>query len=51
VIDGQASIGPLAATTWTNALGQCTAEGGYFTRNGFGKWVPLAADEFEVAVA
>ena len=51
VVDGQASIGPLAATTWPNAFAHCTAEEGYFTRNGFGKCVILATDAFEVAAA
>jgi len=37
VLDGQASIGPLEATTWPDAPAHCTAEEGYFTRNDFGK--------------
>jgi hypothetical protein len=51
VLDGQASIGPLEATTWPDAPAHCTAEEGYFTRNDFGKWVILATDAFEVAAA
>ncbi len=49
VVNGQASIGPLAATTWPNAAANCTAQEGYFMRDGFGKWVMLAKDEFSVA--
>jgi|GEM_PF-6379837 len=49
VVDGQAVIGPLRATTWSIAAAGCTAQEGYFTRNGWGKWVVLAADTFEVA--
>ena len=51
VVDGQASIGPPAATTWRNGPLYCTALEGHFTRNGFGRWVVLVSDEFEVAAA
>jgi hypothetical protein len=51
LVDGQASIEPLAATTWPNSPAHCTAEDGYFTRNSFGHWVILATDAFEIAVA
>jgi hypothetical protein len=51
VRDGQAAVGPLAATTWANADANCTAQEGYFTRNGFGKWVTLAGDTFDVAAS
>lgn len=49
VVNGQASVGPLAATTWPNAAANCTAQEGYFMRDGFGKWIVLAKDEFSVA--
>jgi hypothetical protein len=51
VIGGQASVGPLKATTWPNAAANCTAKEGYFMRDGWGKWVTLAEDAFSVAAA
>ena len=51
VVEGQASVGPLEATTWPNAPAHCTAEEGYSTRNGFRRWVLVATDEFEVVAA
>jgi hypothetical protein len=47
----KASIGPIAAQNWSNSSASCTAEEGYFTRAGFGKWVVLAATTFKVAAA
>lgn len=49
VVDNTATLGPLAATTWSNARATCIGEEGYFKREGWGKWVKLATDTFEVA--
>lgn len=46
--DNTAAIGPLASSLWTSGGASCTAEEGYFTRNGFGRWVVLASDRFAV---
>ncbi len=43
-----ASIGPLTSPVWAGGGANCTAQEGYFTRNGFGKWVVSAATEFTV---
>jgi hypothetical protein len=43
-----ASIGPLASALWTSGGASCTAQEGYFTRNGFGKWVVSASTTFKV---
>jgi hypothetical protein len=48
VVDNKAAVGPLAATTWRNARATCIGEEGYFMRDGWGKWVTLATDTFEV---
>jgi hypothetical protein len=47
----QAFVGPISAPNWANANASCTAEEGYFTRAGFGKWVGLAATTFKVSAA
>jgi hypothetical protein len=47
----QAQIGPIGTLKWTNSSASCTAEEGYFTRDGFGKWVVLAATTFKVNAA
>ena len=44
-----ANIGPLWSTLWSNSSAQCSAEEGYFTRNGFGKWVVAASTTFNVS--
>ncbi len=49
--NSQASVGPISAPTWSNASASCTAEEGYFTRDGFGKWVVLAGTTFKVTAA
>ena len=50
-VDGNnhADIGPLWSTLWSNSSAQCSAEEGYFTRNGFGKWVIAASTTFNVS--
>jgi hypothetical protein len=47
--DQTAVIGPLASSLWTSGGASCIAEEGYFTRNGFGRWVLQASDHFSVA--
>ena len=49
-VDGnnQAEIGPLWSSLWPNSGASCTAEEGYFTRDGFGKWKSLASTTFTV---
>ena len=42
------TIGPLTATIWKNSDGACTADLGYFTRDGFGRWVSFAKASFSV---
>ncbi len=49
--NGQAAIGPLMSRLWLSGEADCTAQEGYFTRNGFGKWVVVAATTFHVAAA
>lgn len=46
--DQTAVIGPLASSKWTRGAASCIAEEGYFTRNGFGRWVIEASDRFNV---
>jgi hypothetical protein len=46
---GHATIGPLASSLWRSGAGACTAEEGYFTRSGLGKWVVVAETTFQVA--
>lgn len=48
VDDGHAVIGPLASSLWTQGSASCLATEGYFTKNGFGKWVPIAQTAFMV---
>jgi hypothetical protein len=43
-----ATVGPLWSTLWPQGNASCTAEEGYFTRNGFGRWESLAATTFHV---
>lgn len=48
-INGQAVIGPFAATTWAiPSAANCKAELGYVTRDGWGKWRVLATTSFNV---
>ena len=44
-----ASVGPLWSTLWPSGSASCTAQEGYFRRDGFGKWVSLASTTFRVA--
>jgi len=44
----QAQIGPLWSTDWPQGNASCQAQEGYFTRNGFGKWVDVATTTFLV---
>ncbi len=46
--DKTATIGPLASSLWKSGGASCRAQEGYFTRNGFGKWVALAKTTFTV---
>jgi hypothetical protein len=46
--NNHAAIGPLWSTLWPQGDASCSAQEGYFTRNGFGKWVSLAATTFNV---
>jgi hypothetical protein len=46
--DNTATIGPLSSTLWTSGGANCTAKEGYFTRNGFGRWVTAASTSFTV---
>jgi hypothetical protein len=48
---GYATLGPLHASTWPNSAARCTASEGYFTRDGFGKWVEYASTTFNVGAA
>jgi hypothetical protein len=45
----QAQIGPLWSTVWPQGPAQCQAQEGAFTRNGFGKWDPVATTTFNVS--
>lgn len=47
--NNHAAIGPLTSTLWPQSDASCRAQEGYFTRNGFGKWVDLATTTFRVA--
>ena len=47
--NNRAEIGPLSSSLWPRGDGSCTAEEGYYTRNGFGRWVVLASTTFKVA--
>ena len=42
------TVGPLKSTLWPNSDADCTADLGYFTRDGFGRWVSFAKTSFEV---
>lgn len=44
----QAQIGPLWSTLWPQGPASCQATEGSFTRNGFGKWDPVATTTFMV---
>ena len=44
----QATIGPLSSTLWARGAASCRAQEGYYTRNGFGRWVVLATTTFRV---
>jgi hypothetical protein len=46
--NNQAAIGPLSSTLWPRGAASCSAQEGYFTRNGFGRWESLAATTFHV---
>jgi hypothetical protein len=46
--NNQVEIGPFWSTLWPNSGAACTAEEGYFTRDGFGKWKALASTTFNV---
>ena len=48
VENGTATLGPLTSTLWPNSDGECTADLGYFTRSGFGKWVSYSKTNFSV---
>lgn len=41
-------VGPLASSLWHGEAANCLATVGYFKRQGFGNWVPLGSDSFEV---
>ena len=47
--NNSAQIGPLWSTPWSNSSATCPAEDGYYTRNGFGKWVVNASTTFAVS--
>ena len=49
-VDGnnQAQVGPLWSTKWLGGDAACQAQEGYFTRNGFGRWVDVATTTFRV---
>lgn len=44
----RAEIGPLWSTLWLQGDADCRAQEGYFKRDGFGRWVPLASTTFRV---
>jgi len=44
-----ATIGPLSSTLWSRGDASCRAQEGYYTRNGFGRWVSLATTTFSVS--
>ena len=44
-----AAIGPLSSTLWPEGDASCRAQEGYYTRNGFGRWVSLATTTFSVS--
>ena len=46
--NNQALVGPLWSTLWLEGDASCQAQEGYFTRNGFGKWVVAATTTFRV---
>ena len=49
VVDGQATVGPLWSTLWPRSDAECTAELGYATRDGWGKWSAFTSSTFHVA--
>lgn len=46
--DNIATVGPMWSPVWSRSGANCTAREGYFTRNGFGRWVTLAETSFTV---
>ncbi len=44
-----AAVGPLWSTLWPQGDASCKAQEGYFTKNGFGRWVSLATTTFHVS--
>ncbi len=46
--NNRAAIGPLWSTLWPQGDASCQAQEGYFTRNGFGRWVSEATTTFRV---
>lgn len=46
--NNQAQVGPLWSTLWLVGDASCQAQEGYFTRNGFGRWVVAATTTFRV---
>jgi hypothetical protein len=51
VVDGQASIEPVGSNDVAERTRSLKGRGGYFTRNGFEKWVIQATGVVEVAAA
>jgi len=49
--NNRATIGPLRSSIWSNSAATCTAEEGYFMRDGWGKWVTIASTTFRVSEA
>lgn len=46
--NGQSLIGPLTSSLWPDSGAECSVKLGYFTRDGFGKWVTLSSSSFKV---
>jgi hypothetical protein len=46
--DNTSAVGPMSSDVWSGGGASCTAKEGYFTRNGFGRWVTLAETTFTV---
>lgn len=51
VVGGQSQLGPLWATTWARSDATCTAQLGYVTRDGWGRWTVLASTTFMVTAS
>jgi len=49
VVDGQATTGVLSSVLWPRSAADCTAELGYVSRDGMGRWTVTASTTFTVS--